>query len=110
VHCDPSRDILTISVDRSNITSHAKGALKNMLLKLHIYRCTADFQACRSYNEEMSAVEGEYIEWRRIVLAKKQPRLNYVHANTFLRADQVILKEYEATREGIIQNWAERCV
>jgi dipeptidyl-peptidase III len=110
VNCDPLLDKLTISVDRNRIASHAKEAIGNMLLKFHMYRCTADVQSCRSYYEELSHVDGEYLEWRRIALAKKQPRLNYVHANTFLQDDEIVLKEYEATSEGIIQSWAERSV
>jgi dipeptidyl-peptidase III len=110
VVCDPDLDKLKVSVDRSKIASHAKVAISNMLLKLHMYRCTADIQACRPYYEELSTVDGCHLEWRRIVLSKKQPRLNYVHANTFLRNDQVVLKEYAATSEGIIQSWAERGV
>jgi dipeptidyl-peptidase III len=110
VNCDPDLDKLTVSVDRSRIASHAKVSIGNMLLRLHMYRCTADVQACRPYYEDLSAVEGYYLEWRRIVLSKKQPRLNYVHANTFLRDNQVVLKEYAATNEGIVQSWAERGV
>jgi dipeptidyl-peptidase III len=110
VNCNSDLDKLTISVDRSRITSHAKVAISNMLLRLHMYRCTADAQACRAYYEELSAVDGCYLEWRRIVLSKKQPRLNYVHANTFLQDNRVVLKEYAATSEGIVQSWAERGV
>jgi dipeptidyl-peptidase III len=35
-------------------------------------------------------------------------RLNYVDANMFLQGGEVLLKEYEATSEGIVQSWAER--
>jgi dipeptidyl-peptidase III len=72
VNCDPLVDSLKIDVDRSRIASHAKAALGNMLLKLHIYRCTVNVQACRPYYKELSEVDGEYLEWRRMVLAKKQ--------------------------------------
>ncbi len=56
-------------------------------------RCTADFRACHSYYEALSDVDGEYLEWRGIVLVKEKPRLNYVHANTFLQGEQVVLKD-----------------
>jgi dipeptidyl-peptidase III len=107
---DPSRNSLTVVVDGSRIISHAKPALGNMLLRLHMYRCTADVKSCRAYYEDLSEVDGEYIEWRKVVLSKKQPRYNYVHANTFLQEGEVILKEYPATSEGVIQSWAERRV
>ena len=98
VNYESTLDTLIISVDRSKIATHAKSAIGNMLLRLHIYRCTTDVQACRSYYEELSDVSGKYLEWRRFVLTKNQPRLNYVHANTFLIDEKVVLKEYEATR------------
>lgn len=82
-----------------------------MLLRLHIYRCTADVQSCREYYEELSRVYDEYLVWRDIVVAKKEPKWVFVQANTFLDDDKkVILKEYEPTAKGVVQSWAERRV
>lgn len=75
-----------------------------------MYRCTADASACRAYYEELSAVDGEYLEWRETVLANKPPPFVFVHANTFLDGEKVVLREYEPTAEGVIQSWAERSV
>ncbi|KAF2791047.1 peptidase M49, dipeptidyl-peptidase III [Melanomma pulvis-pyrius CBS 109.77] len=110
VDCDSQRGNLTVCVDRSKIVSHGKPALGRMLLRLHIYRCTADVQSCREYYEELSRVHDKYLVWREIVLAKKEPNWVFVQANTFLRGDEVVLKEYGATAEGVIQSWAERQV
>lgn len=101
---------LTVRVDRSRITSHGKPALGRMLLRLHIYRCTADVQSCREYYEELSRVHGRYLSWRDIVLAHQEPKLVFVQANTFIRNEEVVLKEYAATAEGVVQSWAERQV
>lgn len=81
-----------------------------MLLKLHIFRCTADVQACQSYFEDLSTVDANNLEWRRIVLAKSQPKLVFSQANTFVIGDEVILQEYPPTPKGVIQSWAERPV
>lgn len=110
VDFDPALDKLIVHVDRFKIITHGKPALGEMLLRLHMYRCTADVNACRSYYEDLSRVDGEYLEWRNIVLAKKQPKWAFVHANTFLDGDEVTLKEYEPTPQGIFQSWAERAV
>jgi dipeptidyl-peptidase-3 len=75
-----------------------------------MYRCTADVQSCREYYENLSKVDGEYLEWRDMVLANKKPMWIFVQANTFLKDGDVILKEYEATKEGVIQSWFERMV
>jgi dipeptidyl-peptidase-3 len=110
IKCDSTKQSLVVEVDRSKIRTHGKPALGRMLLRLHMYRCTADVQACRSYYEELSKVDGEYSTWRDIVLANQEPKWVFVQANTFLKGDQVSLREYDATEEGVIQSWAERMV
>ncbi|KAF2270745.1 peptidase M49, dipeptidyl-peptidase III [Lojkania enalia] len=110
VDCDLHSENLTVRVDRSKIVSSGKPALGRMLLRLHIYRCTADVQSCREYYEELSQVHGECLVWRKIVLAKREPKWVFVQANTFLRDNEVVLKEYEPTAKGVIQSWVERQV
>lgn len=105
---DKENQALIVRVDRSKIVTHLKPALGEMLLRLHVYRCTADANACRTYYEELSRVDGMYLEWRETVLANKPPPLLFVHANTYLDGGTVSLKEYDPTAEGIIQSWAER--
>ena len=105
-----SEQKLTVQVDRSKVLSHGKPALGKMLLHLHMFRCTADADGCRTYYEDLSKVDGEYVDWRETVLANKPPPLIFVHANTFLEDDKVLLKEYEPTVEGIIESWADRKV
>ncbi|PSN64888.1 peptidase M49, dipeptidyl-peptidase III [Corynespora cassiicola Philippines] len=95
---------LVLRVNRSKIVSHGKPALGHMLLRLHLCRCTADVQSCREYYEELSWVHAEHLAWREIVLAKQEPRWVFVQANTFLRGEEVVLKEYAATAKGVIQS------
>ena len=103
-----AEDQITVHVDRSRIISDGKPALGRMLLRLHMYRSTADVKSCRDYYEDLSRVDGPYLEWRRIVVAKKQPKWVFVQSNTFLVGGEVILKNYDATPQGVIQSWAER--
>ena len=107
---DKANNRLTMRVDRSKIPTHGKPALGRMLLHLHMFRCTADAKGCRTYYEDLSKVDGEYVDWRKTVLANKPPPLVFIHANTFLDGDAVTLREYEPTVEGIIESWAERKV
>ncbi|KAK9435535.1 dipeptidyl peptidase III [Metarhizium brunneum] len=99
---------LTVQVDRSKIRTRGKPALGKMLLHLHMFRCTADVEGCRTYYEKLSSVDGEYIEWRETVIVNKPPPLVFVQANTFRDGDTITLKEYEPTVEGVIASWAER--
>lgn len=103
IHHNAAANTLTVHIDRSKVLTHGKPAIGKLLLKLHIYRCTADVVACREYFEDLTRVEGIFAEWRKIVLANKRPRMILVQPNTFLDEDgKVILKEYEPTVEGMI--------
>jgi dipeptidyl-peptidase III len=79
-----------------------------MLLRLHMYRSTADVAACRPYFEELSRVDGEYIEWREAVVSRQQPKWVFVQANTWEEHGSVRLKGYPPTNRSVIQSWAER--
>lgn len=54
VDFDRLQERLIVRIDRSMISSHAKPALGRMLLRLHMYRCTADVVAvsCRVYRPD----------------------------------------------------------
>ena len=104
----PATQDLTISVDRSKISSHGRPALSALLMRLHIFRCTADIQGCRQFYERLTEVHEPYSTWRKIVLARKPPIRIFVQPNTFVEDGEVVLKEYPATYEGMIQSWAER--
>ena len=110
IECDPRANKLTVHVDRSRILQDGKPALGQILLMLHMYRCTADVEACRAYYEDLSKVDGEYLEWRRIVLASSEPKCVFSQANTFFEDGVVKLVEYEPTTRGVIKSWAERIV
>src|SRR2546428_662381 len=110
VEHDTIHQKLTVFVDRAKILTHGRPALANLLLKLHIYRCTADVNACRLFYEGLTEPKGIFLEWRRITLANKPAKQIFIQANTFLEDGQPVVKEYEATVEGMIQSWAERMI
>jgi dipeptidyl-peptidase-3 len=105
---DKSSDELTVSIDQTKISTHGKPAIARLMLKLHIWRCTADVKECREYYVQLTEPTGVYLEWRRIILAKQTARQVFVQPNTFISGGEVFLKEYEPTVEGMIQSWAER--
>ncbi|KAK8053999.1 dipeptidyl peptidase III [Apiospora saccharicola] len=71
---------------------------------------TLRVKACREYYEDLSRVDGEYLGWRETVLANKPPAMLNVQANTFLKNGQVVLKQYPASVQGIIESWVDRDV
>lgn len=102
-------DDLTVRIDRSKIISHGRPAIEKYLQKLQVYKATADIEAGRKMFNGLTTVD----EWsaqkaRLVVLAQKQPRKVFVQANTAIEGGKVVLKEYEATPEGMIKSWADR--
>lgn len=108
---DKTSHTLTVFVDRAKIPTHGKPALAHLLIKLHIYRCTADVHGCREFYEDLTNPDGIFLEWRRIMLVAQPAKQVFVQANTFVTDDgELVLKEYEPTVDGMIQSWAERAV
>ncbi|GFG31542.1 hypothetical protein Cfor_09198 [Coptotermes formosanus] len=103
---------LLITVDRSKIASVGQKAISDFLLKLQVYKSTGDIAAAKTMYSKYSELphEGPYPwdKWRDIVLAHKQPRKMFVQSNTILqKGNDVTLKTYEATYEGLIQSWVD---
>ena len=100
---------LTVRVDRSKILGVGRPAVERYLQKLHVYKCTADLEAGKKLYEDATEVQEFWgTEVREAVLRNKQPRKVFVQANTIEEDGKVMLKEYEATLEGMIQSFAER--
>lgn len=107
---DLEASTLTVRIDRSKIFSHGRPAIQKLLLKLHIYRCTADVDECTGFYEDLTRVDGVFLQYRELVLRKKVLDDIFVQANTVLVNGEVQLREYEPTARGIIKSWAERAV
>ncbi|KAL2703921.1 hypothetical protein AAEP93_004992 [Penicillium crustosum] len=100
---------LEIHLDRSKILTHGRPAVEKYLQKLHIYKSTADIEAGKGLYDDITSVDSWWgTTVRDIVLKNKVPRKVFVQANTILEGDQVSLKEYEPTLEGLIQSFADQ--
>ena len=104
-----SESALLISLDRSKILSHGLPAMSKFLTKLQIFKATADAtQGVAFYSEVTSVNELWGTVYRDVVLKEKQPRKVFVQGNTVLEGEDVILKEYPLTLEGLITSFVER--
>ena len=100
-------------VNRNKFASHGKPALGHYLSRVHIWRCTADVDACRELYEPLCAVEGEYEQWRQIVCGKPKPRWKFVQPNTVVVRNEdggegVEMRVYEESNRGVVRSWVER--
>ena len=75
---------LLVSIDRAQITTHARPPIVDLMLHLHMFRCTADAVSCRAYYEELTVVDGVFLEWRNQVVAQRPADSVFVLATTFV--------------------------
>lgn len=67
---DERSDKLVVRVDKAKMATHGRPALSQLLLKLHVYRCTADVIACRNFYKDLTDIGEVFLEWRRIMLKR----------------------------------------
>lgn len=99
---------LIVSIDRYKIKTHGRAAIEALLLKLHIYRCTADFKSCSPFYEELTKPEGQFLDWRQTIRAQDLPHEVFVQPNTYEKEGCIYLREYDNSVRGVIRSWAER--
>jgi dipeptidyl-peptidase-3 len=105
--------MLRLSLDRSKIETVGREAISNFLLKLQVFKSTADFESADAIYEKYSIVDKDgphpFAKWREIVLINRKPRLIVSQANSEIDSDgNVQLKTYEPNFDGFIDSWRER--
>ncbi|KAJ9630795.1 hypothetical protein H2203_001320 [Taxawa tesnikishii (nom. ined.)] len=100
---------LSIKIDRTKIVSHGRPAVAEFLQKLQVYKATADLEQGKKLYEGITNVDKWFAtKVRPEVLRRAQPRKVFVQANTILQGDKVVLKEYEANAQGMIESYVDR--
>lgn len=109
---DPGK-MIRIQLHRDKIETIGREAISNFLLKLQVYKSTANFDAANEMYDKYSKVDEDgpypFAKWRDIVILNKKPRLILIQSNTEIDSNQnVQLKTYDATFDGFLQSWMER--
>lgn len=99
---------LSITLDRSALRGAGRIAIGNFLLQLQVYKATGNIEAAKELFNRYSDVVEPWLGWRSIILANKQPRKMLVQCNTALKGDDVQLKTYEGSVQGLIVSNVER--
>lgn len=99
---------LSITLDRNALRGAGRIAIGNFLLKLQVYKATGNIEAAKELFNRYSEVVEPWLSWRSIILANKQPRKMLVQCNTALKGDDVQLKTYEGSVQGLIMSNIER--
>lgn len=99
---------LVITLDRSKVDTVGRKAISNFLMRLQVYKSTADYETGQKMYAGYSSVNEEMLAWRKIVLARKQPRRIFVQSNTEIVNGDVSLQEFEANIVGVCQSFSKR--
>lgn len=100
--------MLKITMHRDKIYTTGRKAISDFLLKLQVYKSTADYEKANALYEQYSTVDDQFAKWRDIVLLNKQPRLILIQSNTEIINDKAQLIPYESSCEGFIESWRNR--
>ncbi|XP_011269974.1 hypothetical protein CAOG_08403 [Capsaspora owczarzaki ATCC 30864] len=99
---------ITIKLDRSKILSVGLPAIRNFLLRIMIYRATADYEAGKAMYSDITSVTEPFLRLREAVLKNKKPRKDFVQAQTTCEGDDVKLNVFPATPEGMVESFVLR--
>lgn len=99
---------LLITLDRSALRGAGRNAIGHFLLQLQIHKATGNIEAAKQLFNHYSDVVEPWLSWRPIILANKQPRKMLVLPNTVLNGNEVELKTYDGSVEGLIKSNVER--
>lgn len=103
------RDWLDIKLDKSKIKDVGFKALKNFLLKMMVYKSTADLESATNMFEGYATVDEFFLDVRRIVVENKQPRRVELQGHLVLNGKtDVNYESFQESFEGIIQSYMRR--
>jgi len=92
---------LLLTMDRSKLVSVGKPAIGEFLKKLQIYKSTGDFETASKMFDKFSKVNEQWLQWREIVVSRKQPRKMKVQANTIIKDEKLTLVDYPSSHQGV---------
>ena len=99
-----------LKMDRSKIESIGKPAVDQFLLRIQVYKATANFEAASEMYNKYTNVNERFQELRNEVIARRKPRKMFVQPNLLYSEEKktIVLEEYAPTAMGIIQSFMAR--
>ncbi|XP_075589373.1 dipeptidyl peptidase 3 isoform X1 [Dermatophagoides farinae] len=103
--------LIKFTNDHQLIETKGRKAIGDFLLKLQIYRSTGDNESAQKMFDYYSAVNNQleypYLRFRDIAIDRKKPRRLLVASSTQIDSDNVALKSFESSHEGMINSFQE---
>ncbi|KAI3388069.1 hypothetical protein SNEBB_002531 [Seison nebaliae] len=97
---------LRVRMNLPDILSKGFKAISDFLVKLQTYKSIGDKKEGISMYKKYSTVNEKFMEWRKIVIAKRLSRKLIVQANTKIEEnDLVSIVDYEESADGMLKSW-----
>ena len=92
------------------IKTVGKPAIDNFLLRIQVYKATANYDAAFEMYEKYTNVNETFQKLREEVIARRKPRKMFVQPNLLYSEmeGKVVLQEYSASAMGIVQSFVAR--
>ena len=87
---DDGKPDLLLTMDKSKVESVGKPAIGQFLKKLQVYKSLGDFESADEMFTKLSKITDQWLQWRDIVVDRKQPRKMKVQANTIIKGEWLI--------------------
>ncbi|XP_023951695.1 dipeptidyl peptidase 3 isoform X2 [Bicyclus anynana] len=104
---EPGKDLL-LTLDKSRLATDGKRIIGDFLVKLQSIKATGDVAHGERLFQRYSELGAPWGRWRDIVMLHKQPRNIFVQPNTVHNGEEVQLKRYPASAEGMVSACVER--
>jgi len=106
----PPKADLELAMNRDKLKSIGLPAVADLLKRLNIYKAVADAEGGIAMFKELTSLDDKWLDWRDIVLERKQPRPLFVQAHTALDAEtgRVKVTEFEASHAGMVESFLTR--
>ncbi|KAL9655486.1 hypothetical protein ABK040_002154 [Willaertia magna] len=97
---------LLITLNKDKINTVGRKAIYDYLLKINVYKSIGDKDSAVNMFNKYTSVEPEFLEMRKIVLDKKQPRKVFIQPHTTLTKEgtSAELVDYEISEDAMIQS------
>ena len=105
---EEGKDWISIKIDKEQILTTGFNAMKNFLLKLNVFKATADFTNASKMFGDYSTPDEFLLSLRPIILANKKPRRIEIQGNIDVSGHDLVYKTYPENFEGVIQSFKER--
>ena len=93
-----------LQMDRSKIKTVGKPAIDNFLLRIQVYKATANYDAAFEMYEKYTNVNETFQKLREEVIARRKPRKMFVQPNLLYSEmeGKVVLQEYSASAMKVL--------